>query len=125
MRSFLKNLNSTSITMEHTSDNDHSLNTHSEDQETGQPGNEKTVDPDQEIEITKLDADSIKVLWSKTYNTHGKPDWSHILPYYHEDILFRDTIQELRGMEAFKAMTERLTGISSRSPSMSATTPCG
>ena len=56
-----------------------------------------------------LDAESIKELWSRTYNTQGKPDWSHILPYYDENILFRDSIQELRGMEEFKAMTERLT----------------
>jgi hypothetical protein len=56
-----------------------------------------------------LNAESIKDLWSKTYNTEGKPDWSHILPYYHENIYFRDSIQELRGMEEFKAMTERLT----------------
>jgi limonene-1,2-epoxide hydrolase len=77
--------------------------------ETAQTMNEKSEGIEQDIEITKLDAESIKVLWSKTYNTHGKPDWSHILPYYHEDILFRDTIQELRGMEEFKAMTERLT----------------
>lgn len=56
-----------------------------------------------------LNAESIKELWSKTYNTEGKPDWSHILPYYEEEIYFRDSIQELRGMEAFKAMTERLT----------------
>jgi hypothetical protein len=57
----------------------------------------------------ELNADSIKELWSKTYNTEGKPDWSHILPYYDDDIYFRDSIQELRGMEEFKAMTERLT----------------
>ncbi len=57
----------------------------------------------------ELNAESIKELWSKTYNTEGKPDWSHILPYYDEDIYFRDSIQELRGMEEFKAMTERLT----------------
>lgn len=56
-----------------------------------------------------LNAESIKELWSKTYNTEGKPDWSHILPYYAQDIYFRDSIQELRGMEEFKAMTERLT----------------
>ncbi len=56
-----------------------------------------------------IDAESIKELWSKTYNTEGKPDWSHILPYYHEDIYFRDSIQELRGMEDFRAMTKRLT----------------
>ena len=56
-----------------------------------------------------LNAESIKELWSKTYNTEGKPDWSHILPYYDDSIYFRDSIQELHGMEAFKAMTERLT----------------
>jgi hypothetical protein len=48
-------------------------------------------------------------LWSKTYNTEGKPDWSHILPYYDENILFRDSIQEIRGIQEFTAMTERLT----------------
>jgi hypothetical protein len=48
-------------------------------------------------------------LWSKTYNTDGKPDWSHILPYYDNNILFRDSIQEIRGIEEFTAMTERLT----------------
>ena len=59
--------------------------------------------------MEKINAETIRELWSKTYNTEGKPDWSHILPYYHEDIYFRDTIQELRGMEEFKAMTKRLT----------------
>lgn len=48
-------------------------------------------------------------LWSKTYNTEGNPDWSHILPYYDENIYFRDTIQEIRGIKEFTAMTERLT----------------
>jgi len=48
-------------------------------------------------------------LWSKTYNTEGKPDWSHILPYYADNIYFRDSIQEIRGIEEFTAMTERLT----------------
>ena len=57
----------------------------------------------------RLTLDIVKDLWSKTYNTAGKPDWSHILPYYDENIYFRDTIQELRGMDEFKAMTERLT----------------
>lgn len=51
----------------------------------------------------------IKELWSKTYNTQGKPDWSHILPYYASNIYFRDSIQEIRGIEPFTAMTERLT----------------
>jgi limonene-1,2-epoxide hydrolase len=53
--------------------------------------------------------ETVKELWSKTYNTEGKPDWSHILPYYDNDIYFRDSIQELRGIEEFTAMAERLT----------------
>lgn len=51
----------------------------------------------------------IKELWSKTYNTEGKPDWSHILPYYDINIYFRDCIQEVRGIKEFTAMTKRLT----------------
>ena len=56
-----------------------------------------------------LTKDLVLDLWSKTYNTEGKPDWSHILPYYDDNIYFRDSIQEIRGIEEFKAMTERLT----------------
>lgn len=48
-------------------------------------------------------------LWTSIYNTGGKPDWSHILPYYSEDIHFQDTIQEIRGIQDFGAMVERLT----------------
>ena len=59
--------------------------------------------------VIALNAESIKDLWSKTYNTEGKPDWSHILPYYDENIYFRDSVQELRGIEEFVAMTKRLT----------------
>jgi hypothetical protein len=57
----------------------------------------------------KLTIDLIKELWSKTYNTEGKVDWSHILPYYDNNIYFRDSIQDLKGIYAFTAMTERLT----------------
>jgi len=49
-----------------------------------------------------------KELWEKTYNTKGKPDWSHILPYYDENIYFCDSIQEIHGIEEFRKMTERL-----------------
>jgi len=56
-----------------------------------------------------LDVATVKELWSKTYNTEGKPDWSHILPYYDDHIYFRDSIQEIHGIQHFKAMTERLT----------------
>ena len=70
---------------------------------------EETIKQADNPKTMKLDADSIKELWSKTYNTEGKPDWSHILPYYEKDVYFRDSIQELNGIEDFKAMTERLT----------------
>jgi hypothetical protein len=56
-----------------------------------------------------LTKDLVLDLWSKTYNTEGKPDWSHIIPYYDRNIYFRDCIQEIRGIEEFTAMTERLT----------------
>jgi limonene-1,2-epoxide hydrolase len=56
-----------------------------------------------------LTKDLVKDLWSKTYNTEGKPDWSHILPYYDDNIYFRDSIQGIHGIEEFTAMTERLT----------------
>lgn len=59
-----------------------------------------------ELKITS--AEGLKELWSKTYNTEGKPDWSHILPYYDDQIYFRDTIQEIHGIQDFTAMTDRL-----------------
>lgn len=57
----------------------------------------------------EMNKDAIVELWLKTYNTDGRPDWSHILPFYDDHIYFRDTIQEIHGIEEFKAMTERLT----------------
>ena len=46
---------------------------------------------------------------SKTYNREGKPDWSHIFPYYHQDIVFQDSIQKVAGKEDFVVMCDRLT----------------
>jgi len=57
----------------------------------------------------RLDIDTVAALWSKTYNTQGKPDWSHIYPYYHPDVVFQDTIQRVQGKEEFMALCERLT----------------
>jgi limonene-1,2-epoxide hydrolase len=59
--------------------------------------------------IKPLTPELVLDLWSKTYNTKGKPDWSHIFPYYREDIVFQDTIQRIEGKEVFTAMCERLT----------------
>jgi limonene-1,2-epoxide hydrolase len=56
-----------------------------------------------------LDINTVKELWSITYNREGKPDWSHIFPYYHKDIVFQDTIQRIEGINDFIAMCKRLT----------------
>jgi limonene-1,2-epoxide hydrolase len=61
------------------------------------------------INLRPLDADLVLDLWSRTYNTQGKPDWSHIFPYYHEDIVFQDPIQKVEGKDDFQAMCNRLT----------------
>jgi hypothetical protein len=57
----------------------------------------------------QLNIETIKELWSKTYNTDGKPDWSHIFKYYHKDIIFQDTIQRIEGIDDFIDMCNRLT----------------
>jgi hypothetical protein len=56
-----------------------------------------------------LNIETIKELWIQTYNTSGKPDWSHIFPYYHKDIVFMDSIQRIEGIEEFTLMCNRLT----------------
>jgi len=56
-----------------------------------------------------LTVDTIRELWSKTYNTNGKPDWSHIFPYYHPEIVFQDAIQKIEGINNFQTMCDRLT----------------
>ena len=69
---------------------------------------EETINAD--IQAGRItDLATIKELWSKTYNTSGKPDWSHILPFYDKAIFFKDSIQEIHGLEDFEAMTKRLT----------------
>lgn len=69
---------------------------------------ERVIKKEGEQDFKVLDADHIKTLWSKTYNTEGKPDWSHILPYYDESIFFWDTVQKIKGLDEFTAMTQRL-----------------
>jgi len=59
--------------------------------------------------LAGLSEEAVRELWSRTYNRDGKPDWSHIFPYYRDDIVFKDSIQEIHGIEAFKAMCGRLT----------------
>jgi len=64
---------------------------------------------DEQYSLSGLTEEEIGELWSRTYNREGKPDWSHIFPYYAEDIVFRDSIQEIRGLDEFQAMCHRLT----------------
>ena len=56
-----------------------------------------------------LNEENIRLLWSRTYNTSGKPDWSHIYAYYHDDIVFQDSIQRVEGKAGFMALCARLT----------------
>ena len=56
-----------------------------------------------------LTVERFRELWGQTYNTEGKPDWSHIFPYYHEEIIFEDSIQRIEGIEAFRGVCARLT----------------
>jgi limonene-1,2-epoxide hydrolase len=59
--------------------------------------------------LKPLDIHTVRELWSKTYNAHGKPDWSHLYPYYHPDIVFQDSVQRIEGMAEFIGLCERLT----------------
>lgn len=59
--------------------------------------------------MLELSEENILMLWSKTYNTEGKPDWSHIFQYYHENIVFHDSIQRIEGKEQFIGLCNRLT----------------
>lgn len=67
---------------------------------------DKTPDGSSRLELS---VENVRLLWSKTYNTQGKPDWSHIFSYYHEDIVFQDAIQRVEGIEGFMALCNRLT----------------
>ncbi len=57
----------------------------------------------------ELTPENVRLLWSKTYNTQGKPDWSHIYGYYHDGVVFQDSIQRFEGKEEFIRLCSRLT----------------
>ena len=48
-------------------------------------------------------------LWKEIYASPDGPRWDHILPYYDENIFFKDSVQEIRGIDEFSAMTARLS----------------
>ena len=59
--------------------------------------------------LEPLTTEKIRELWGKTYNNEGKPDWSHIFHYYHDNIVFQDSIQRIEGKEEFLQLCNRLT----------------
>ncbi len=75
--------------------------------ETNNPDASAALDAD--LERRELNIETVKELWSRTYNTSGKPDWSHVYRYYHPDVVFQDTIQRVEGITEFVALCERLT----------------
>jgi len=69
----------------------------------------ETAPQNDNAEKIELNIDTIKELWSQTYNREGQPDWSHIFKYYHKDVVFQDSIQRIEGITDFVAMCNRLT----------------
>ena len=67
------------------------------------------IENNETYQLKTLDINTVRELWSKTYNANGKPDWSHLYPYYHPDIVFQDSIQRIEGIKEFVALCERLT----------------
>jgi hypothetical protein len=61
------------------------------------------------VKLERLNPVIVLDLWSKTYSREGKPDWSHIFPYYDSSIVFQDSIQRVVGKVDFEEMCNRLT----------------
>jgi limonene-1,2-epoxide hydrolase len=59
-----------------------------------------------EFRITSIE--QLKSLWQDIYSAQGRVDWSGMLPYYADDIRFRDSVQAISGKRRFTAMTRRL-----------------
>lgn len=53
-------------------------------------------------------------LWQEIYANPDRPGWDHVLPYYDEEIRFKDSVQEIRGKTRLSAMLRRLAGRSRR-----------
>lgn len=63
---------------------------------------------EEQTDFAIRDLQQVVDLWTRVYNEAAQPDWSHLLPYYAEDIHFADTVQEIHGSAAFREMVERL-----------------
>ena len=60
-------------------------------------------------ETTIKDLAHYLLLWEGIHADSDGPHWDHILPYYDEEIYFKDTVQEIRGIKDFTEMTKRLS----------------
>lgn len=48
-------------------------------------------------------------LWEGVHSSNRGQCWNHFLPYYDENIIFKDSIQEIKGISDFTKMVERLS----------------
>ncbi len=69
----------------------------------------ENLEHEEPLILESLTTERIHELWSKTYNKEGKADRSHIIPFYHDRIVFEDSIQRIEGIEDFKAICAGLT----------------
>ena len=68
----------------------------------------KQFEPQQETPPSALTLEKVREIYSRTYSDDGKPDFSHIYPYYHQNVRFRDSIQVIEGRNKFIEMCDRL-----------------
>lgn len=54
------------------------------------------------------DLNHLVALWRDTHSQEKGSRWDHILPYYDENIHFKDSVQEIWGIKDFSKMTKRL-----------------
>jgi hypothetical protein len=74
--------------------------------------------------LKPLDKQTVRELWSRTYNKEGKMDWSHLFPCYDDGVVFQDSVQRVGRIDDFKAMCGRV-GPTGGSSTRGTTLICG
>ena len=67
------------------------------------------IPPDKSLRL-----EDVREVFSKTTGEGGELDMSHVYRYYHPDVHFQDSVQEVRGRRDFITMMERLVSRCSR-----------
>ena len=67
-----------------------------------------TTESTQDKKMPPLTVEIVNKLWNRTHDGNGKPDWSHLYEYYHDDVVFQDVIQRVEGKGPFIEMCDRL-----------------